>query len=480
MTGVGGLGSGYAVGGRLVLSSAHVTGPVGTRVQVFHPGGSGTADATVVWSGTPGEQDDAALVLVDDSPHWRPPSAAVRWGRLVTDRPGVQCEAWGVPAVAQRPRQMVEVMQLAGWINPGTGFVDNQYVMDFAAVPVPRWAPEGFSPWAGLSGATVHCDRVITGVVARSDHDRLHIVPAYVLHYDPAFRAALAEHDGGAVNGLEAVEFQDLADPAHDPVRRRGISNPEALLEARRQIVSFRGREDLLAELLAWCHADGFHAQLIEGPGGQGKTRLAHQLSHWLDTAYWTALWPRAEATPEELLQVRHAIRPLLIILDHAETRTRQLTAIVEAVADRRHTSPLKLLLLARRAGDWWHRAQTSIRLADHLGTARTHYLTPLEDDPSRRADHYREAAYAFAAALPLVDGMENHDWTAAAAALPPPHGLDRDVYGNVRTLHMSALANLLDSTRLGSNHAAPAAIGSETGAHRTVPPTKDLYGLFD
>ncbi|MGV9267489.1 hypothetical protein ACWDRR_22815 [Kitasatospora sp. NPDC003701] len=76
-----GSGSGYAVGGRLVLTSAHVTGPAGTRVKVFHPGAGGDAGGTVVWAGTPGGRDDAGLVLVDDSPHWRPPTAPIVWGR---------------------------------------------------------------------------------------------------------------------------------------------------------------------------------------------------------------------------------------------------------------------------------------------------------------------------------------------------------------------------------------------------------------
>lgn len=97
VNGPGGRGSGYAVGGHLVLTSAHVTGPTGTRVTVLHPVGTGTATAQVVWAGTSGGRDDAALVLVDDSPHWQPPTAPVRWGRPDTTRPGAPCETWGVP-----------------------------------------------------------------------------------------------------------------------------------------------------------------------------------------------------------------------------------------------------------------------------------------------------------------------------------------------------------------------------------------------
>ncbi|MFD0886031.1 hypothetical protein ACFQ08_15905, partial [Streptosporangium algeriense] len=67
-----GRGSGYVVGPRLVLTSAHVTGPTGSPVEVFHPGHPQTYHGHVVWSGTPGGRDDAALVVIDD-PAWRPP-----------------------------------------------------------------------------------------------------------------------------------------------------------------------------------------------------------------------------------------------------------------------------------------------------------------------------------------------------------------------------------------------------------------------
>ncbi|MET9735493.1 hypothetical protein ABZZ79_34160 [Streptomyces sp. NPDC006458] len=66
-----------------------------------------------------GGRDDAALVRVDDDPHWRPPAGPVRWGRLVTTRPGTGCETWGVPDIAQRPRLAVEAEQLEGRLKPG-------------------------------------------------------------------------------------------------------------------------------------------------------------------------------------------------------------------------------------------------------------------------------------------------------------------------------------------------------------------------
>ncbi|MFE2175512.1 tetratricopeptide repeat protein [Kitasatospora sp. NPDC059462] len=451
VNGPGGRGSGYAVGGRLVLTSAHVTGPAGTGVKVFHPAGTGTATGTVLWAGTAGGRDDAALVFVDDSPHWQPPTAPVQWGRPDTTRPGTPCETWGVPDEAQREGHPTEAAHLHGEVNPGSGFVGNQYVMDLRT-PGAGWPGEGTSPWGGLSGAAVFCDRYLTGVVAadraNSAHGRLNVVPSYVLHHDPAFRTALTEHGGGPAIGLEAVEFQDIADPTANPTNRRAPVTPAALLEAGRQIVPFHGREDLLAALEAWCQLDGFGAWLLHGPAGQGKTRLAHHLGRRLAGRGWTVLWPRAGARPEQLLELRRAAKPLLVVLDYAETRPDQIGALVDAAAEHPGTSPFKLLLLARTAGDWWQQARDASRQAeDHLTSAHTHRLTALEDNPDRRASHYRDAAHALAAVLPFVEGLAGHDWAAGATSLKPPRrlGLD-DAYGNALTLHMAALADLLDT----------------------------------
>ncbi|MFD9517866.1 tetratricopeptide repeat protein [Streptomyces sp. NPDC059979] len=439
------------MGGRLVLTSAHVAGPAGSRVEVFPPGGSGPAGGTVVWCGTPGGRDDAALVLADEDPHWQAPTAPVRWGRLVTDRPGTGCETWGVPDVAQREGRAVEAAQLRGELNPGSGFVDNRHVMDLRQPP-PQWSPDSTSPWGGLSGAAVFADRLLVGVVASdraySGGGQLNVVPAYVLHHDPAFRTALAEHGAGADPCLEAVELQHLTDPAQGHGRSAGLASPAALLEARHQTVPFHGRDDLLVELRAWCALGGFGAWLLHGPGGQGKTRLAHHLAAQLAADRWAVLWPKANATTDQLSEVRHAARPLLIVLDYAETRTEQLAALVEAAADHPATTPLKLLLLARTGGDWWRQATTATRLAeDHLATAPTRLLMPLENDLARRADRYRDAARALATALPLVEGPAGHNWLTAAACLPQPK-LDQDAYGNALTLHMTALADLLDTTQ--------------------------------
>ncbi|KDN81101.1 hypothetical protein [Kitasatospora cheerisanensis] len=191
---------------------------------MFRPAGAGPVGAEVLWCGTPGGRDDAALLLVDAS-LWPEPPGPVRWGRLVTDRPGTVCETWGLPELAQRPGRPAEAVQLLGELNPGTGFADNRHVMDLRQHP-PQWS-DG-SAWGGLSGAAVHCEELLTGVVAseraHSGGAQLNLVPAYVLLHDPAFRAVLAAH--GVPAALEPVELRHLADPALAPDRAAGRSAP--------------------------------------------------------------------------------------------------------------------------------------------------------------------------------------------------------------------------------------------------------------
>ncbi|MFE3121857.1 tetratricopeptide repeat protein [Streptomyces hydrogenans] len=432
-----------------MLTSAHVAARPGGRAEVFQPGRDSAWSGVVVWCGAPGGRDDAALVLLDDDPAWPSPEA-VRWGRMVTDEPGAGCRTWGVPDVAQRPGQPAEAVQAEGRINPGSGFVGNQYVVDLLQHP-PQWTQQGTSPWGGLSGAAVFCGRLLTGVVAsdraHSGHGQLNAVPAYVLHHDPAFRAVLAEH-GGPAAGLEAVEFQHLAD-AHTG-GGAGTASPAALLQAGRQTVPFHGREDLLADLLTWCGRGGWGAWLLHGPGGQGKTRLAHHLGGLLAAGNWAVLWPRSDAEVPELRELRQVVKPLLVVLDYAEARTGQLTALVEAAAGHGGGTPFKVLLLARTDGDWWTQAKSATRLTeDHLDEALSILLAPLEQTPGSRAQAYRTAARALAGALPRVRGLARHDWSAAADALPAPR-LDHDGYANALTLQMTALADLLDTATPG------------------------------
>ena len=203
-------GSGYVVAPRLVLTAAHAVPAVGERVAVFGAAEPTACTGAVGWRGSPGGRDDAALVEVDD-PGWRPrESGAVRWGRVVTSRPGIPCETWGFPALVQRAGRAAETAQPAGTLNPGNRYVGDRYVMSIAGYP-PALARDGTSPWAGLSGAALFCGDLLAGVVTTDpvggQHAHLEATPAYLLQRDPGFRAVLAGHGIGELI-LEPVELQ--------------------------------------------------------------------------------------------------------------------------------------------------------------------------------------------------------------------------------------------------------------------------------
>ncbi|WAU78376.1 tetratricopeptide repeat protein (plasmid) [Streptomyces sp. Qhu-G9] len=472
-----GPGSGYVIAPRLVLTSAHVVPPSTGAVSLFRPGQADSWDSVVVWRGTPGGRDDAALVRIED-PAWVPlPGVSVRWGRLATDRSGTPCETWGLPELVQRAGQAADTLQPSGTLNPGDRQVGNRYVMSLGQHP-PDSSTGGASPWGGLSGAALFCGDLLAGVIASDPagraHAHLEAVPTYVLLHDQSFVAALTEHGENTGSVLEPVEWQHLAEAA-DPATTGPARSPAALLRARRQIVPFRGRTELLSQLEAWTKEPGFGALLLHGPGGQGKTRLAQHLADTLASERWAILWLRPDATPETLHVLAAAAVPLLVVVDYAETRSPQTIALLEAAARHHTSSGFKVLLLARTAGDWWTTLHATSPLAEDLLDGADIILLPaLEPEPGQsRTKAYQEAVRGYTHHLPHVRGWQHHDWPALAARLQDQtHGsgsarlLDRPGAETVLTLHMTALADLLET-------AGPSAVADSGSEVVATPPEK-------
>ena len=138
------------------------------------------------------------------------------------------------------------------------------------------------------------------------------------------------------------------------------VEGPAGLLVPRRQVVPFVGRDDELAGLICWCEdAAAGRVRLVTGPGGVGKTRLAVQLCEEMgDRGWWCVpVAEGAEATALSVVRGRTARGRVLLVVDYAETRLGLSSLLREVAAD---AGRVRVLLLARSAGEWWDRLKAS------------------------------------------------------------------------------------------------------------------------
>ncbi|MFO1206471.1 MAG: tetratricopeptide repeat protein [Burkholderiales bacterium] len=143
---------------------------------------------------------------------------------------------------------------------------------------------------------------------------------------------------------------------------------PTELLQAKFEVVGYLDATGIRAQLIEWCGEPRPTAgRLIHGPGGLGKTRLMIEVAAQLRERGWTAgfLDPPHEQVDATLKQRWQALDQLiahgddsglLIVLDYAEGRQDELRRIAERLSARPEddTRPVRLVLLARSAGEWW------------------------------------------------------------------------------------------------------------------------------
>ena len=363
---------------------------------------------------------DAALLRCEPRAERDTP---VRWGQLIASQAGIACEAAGFPRSMQQDDGLRDVEHMRGEINPGTGRLGGRIYVDVAsAAPQP-------GNWDGMSGAALWCGPLLVGVIAYDRaafaSRRLAAEPVARLIEDAGFRAVLGED--------VVVEAAEFARP------KLGLSTPGPayLLRAESQTARFRSRTAELAELIAWCQGSGVRVQLLTGPGGQGKTRLARELGTRLGWA-WTWL-PEGTTLPTGIRQ------PLLVTVDYAETRPDQVSEVLLAALAEPGHIPIRILLLARSAGDWWERLRKKTAELDHgLAGTIVHELSTLEDTPAGRKDAFDEALHDYGEALTAME------WPHAA-----PEGVTSPDFGDPRLgsalrLQMTALAGLLGKSHPG------------------------------
>ena len=169
----------------------------------------------------------------------------------------------------------------------------------------------------------------------------------------------------GAVVGAVAGAF---APSVYDGVRERGatheawqgtLENPPPqswarLLDPRRELAGFVGRQEELAALMAWClDRQAGRLRIVTGPGGVGKTRLAVELADRMAKKGWTCERVADGQEGQAVTALRAVTRGrALLVVDYAETRVGLKQMLAGLAGDQ--GEGVRVLLLARSAGDWW------------------------------------------------------------------------------------------------------------------------------
>ena len=197
-------------------------------------------------------------------------------------------------------------------------------------------------------------------------------------------------------------------------------------------VVPFRPRPEL-DELMAWC-ASGEHAavRLVTGDAGAGKTRLARQLSDELAENGWQPLWvPRGSESGA--IEAAHALgQPCVLVVDYAETRS-CLAGLVNDLAADQDGPDVRVLLLARSAGEWW---QQLLANAERQATSLLEAHAPMALGPVLAAggpqELFDDAVIAFARRI----GIARPDASLRLTEINPV----------VLVVHAAALLAVVDS----------------------------------
>jgi len=162
-------------------------------------------------------------------------------------------------------------------------------------------------------------------------------------------------------------------------------------------VVPFRARPEL-DELMAWCVSGGHAAaRLVTGEAGAGKTRLARQLTNELAANGWQPLWVPRGSESDAIEAVRATGQPCVLVVDYAETRS-GLAGMLGDLATDQDGPDLRVLLLARSAGEWWQQLLAS---AERQATSLLEAHTPIALGPVLAAggpqELFDDAVTAFA-----------------------------------------------------------------------------------
>ena len=285
-------------------------------------------------------------------------------------------------------------------------------------------------------------DRIVPRV-----HELLLEDPQTISDFSPAITQALLSH-------REAIEkIPDEVGQAlrrmlgqHlvvDPSERWQPDLPDIyLLRAEYGVVPFHARRrPEVQRLLDWCEAEAlFAVRVMTGAGGTGKTRLMVELCRQARLKGWRAgfLHRETPVTPSwELDGLVGGERPLLLVVDYAETKREVLVPVLRRLIVDRGRSTVRVILVARALSDWWRELQRADpKLQERLDErmVAVEPLAPIALPQEARIEVLEAAAKAFARQLPEKD-TQHKEPDASTLDLSAPH------FANALFLHIGALA---------------------------------------
>jgi hypothetical protein len=282
-------GSGLLVGGRQVLTAAHVVvGAVAVTVRgpdkVAYP-----ADLDTALVGDP-DHLDLALLAVPAAPALSGVAVALVDRDVTTGEVIEGCWAVGYPSFQEIARDdagssVRETAQVWGWIPPLSGLVGDLLSLQVTATPQPLPAEQtrlGQSEWSGMSGAAVFAGEALVGVVTehapRRGSSEVTVIPL-----DRLIEPATAPAD--AAGWWARLGVDNAARLPRLPARaaRQEPAYRATLRKLRGRTKVLVGREDELAHIAAFAVgaddafgpdtvSDGY-LWLVGGPWA-GKTAL--------------------------------------------------------------------------------------------------------------------------------------------------------------------------------------------------------------
>jgi hypothetical protein len=208
-------------------------------------------------------------------------------------------------------------------------------------------------------------------------------------------------------------------------------SPPAALLRAEFNVVPFTGRAEELEKIRQWRDQPApLGVALVTGVGGRGKTRLAIEACYRGREAGWRTGFASLAQLAQGLSNPDNS-KPVLVVIDYAESDPAEvigvLSRLVDLLALRQQT--LRLVLLARSAGEWWETVRSRRELTDLLHHPKLYLRMPIRElaqtDEERIAllalarEHFRRRLGGGAGPSPSsLTAVSNEALTLCAQAL--------------------------------------------------------------